>query len=350
MSLIPHSSLSAALTLLSAVALAQSPAPADEAAIREVNRATDVLFQALGHNNAARVDSLLAPAFVYQPLGFMDQPRTIFLDAIRGRAKNPNQLRRLKLEWNYRDVLLQGTTAVFNGEAVVDIERQGRRVTNTPIYNLVWVRTGPRWQLLHGLEAAGGAQLTAQTWNKVFHDSVGFDLQPNRFLEQAIQGVKPGTALDVAMGQGRNTLLLARKGWRTTGIDVATEGLRIAQQQAAREKLTIETQAADVGKYDFGQNRWDLIALIYYGPLDAYLDRFYAGLRPGGLLVFEGFPGQAVSRHPGAASQPPPVDDLRQKLEKAGFQTQTLTSTTDQADYGLRPSPLVRVLARKKDR
>ena len=332
------------LALFAPTAYAQS---ADATTIAEINRATDAFLTALSENNAARVDSLLAPGFVYQPLGFMDRPRAPYLDAIRSQAKQPKPPRRLKLEWHYRDVLLQGNTAVFNGGAEGVRERQGRRISSTPIYNLVWVRTNGRWQLLHGLEAPGGAQLEALTWNKVFQDSVGFELKPNRFLEQSIQGLKPGTALDVAMGQGRNALLLARQGWTVTGIDVANEGIRIAQQQAAREKLALKADVVDVTTYDFGKARWDLVAMIYFGELEKYLDRIHTGLRPGGSLVFEGFPGQAVAGNPipdhGAGS----VEGLRQKLEKVGFTVVTFTATTDQADYGLRPSPLVRIAARK---
>ncbi|MBC7447713.1 MAG: hypothetical protein H7330_06595 [Hymenobacteraceae bacterium] len=82
--------------------------------------------------------------------------------------------------------------------------------------------------------------------------------------------------------------------------------------------------------------------------MDQYLDRFYTALRPGGPLVFERFHGQAVSRGNLAPDAALPVDALRQKLEKAGFTVQTFTTTTDQADYGLRPAPLVRVAARKQ--
>ncbi|MBC7447712.1 MAG: hypothetical protein H7330_06590 [Hymenobacteraceae bacterium] len=126
-------------------------------------------------------------------------------------------------------MLVQGNTAGFNAEVDQTTESKKKRLRADYIYNLFWTRDGGRWLLLHMLQSAAGAQLEALTWNKVFQDSVGFDLLPNRFLEQTIKGVKPGTALDVAMGQGRNTLLLARQGWKTTGIDVATEGLRIAQ-------------------------------------------------------------------------------------------------------------------------
>ncbi len=341
----PHTFLVVVLALL--VGPAAHAQSSESATIAEINRATDRFFAAFGQANATRIDSLLAPKFIWQPLGFIQIPRAALIERVRQRASDPKSLRWIKTTWSYRDVLVQGNTAVFNGEVDVTAETKGKPLRSDEIYNLVWVRDGGRWQLLHMLRSVGGAQLEALTWNKVFHDSVGFDLQPNRFLEQTIKNVTPGTALDVAMGQGRNTLLLARQGWRATGIDVASEGIRIAQEQAKREKLAIQTNVVDVRRYEFGTARWDLVAMIYFGELDQYLDRIYASLRPGGLLVFEGFHQQAVSRGNLSAQAPLPVEGLRQKLERAGFTVSTFSVVTDQADYGLRPSPLVRVAARK---
>jgi hypothetical protein len=44
--------------------------------------------------------------------------------------------------------------------------------------------------------------------------------------------------------------------------------------------------------FDFGAVKWDLIVMSYaWVPIDdpAFVKRLLAGLRPGGLLVFEGF-------------------------------------------------------------
>ena len=40
-----------------------------------------------------------------------------------------------------------------------------------------------------------------------------FTLEPNAFLVTMTKGLTPGKALDVAMGQGRNAVYLASKGW-----------------------------------------------------------------------------------------------------------------------------------------
>jgi 2-polyprenyl-3-methyl-5-hydroxy-6-metoxy-1,4-benzoquinol methylase len=46
-------------------------------------------------------------------------------------------------------------------------------------------------------------------------------------------GVPPGSALEIGMGQGRNTIAIARLGWKVTGIDISDEGIR--QAEAKRE-------------------------------------------------------------------------------------------------------------------
>jgi hypothetical protein len=45
-----------------------------------------------------------------------------------------------------------------------------------------------------------------------------FTTQPNALLVATVEGRKPGRALDVGMGQGRNALFLALKGWDVTGF------------------------------------------------------------------------------------------------------------------------------------
>jgi len=45
-----------------------------------------------------------------------------------------------------------------------------------------------------------------------------FNKQPNALLMDAIKNKKPGKALDVGMGQGRNSIYLAQQGWSVTGF------------------------------------------------------------------------------------------------------------------------------------
>jgi 2-polyprenyl-3-methyl-5-hydroxy-6-metoxy-1,4-benzoquinol methylase len=72
-------------------------------------------------------------------------------------------------------------------------------------------------------------------WSKIFGgDKPIFTEQPNALLIGAIQGRKPGRALDFGMGQGRNAVFLAQQGWDVTGFDPGKKrfGSRTRTQRA----------------------------------------------------------------------------------------------------------------------
>jgi SAM-dependent methyltransferase len=113
---------------------------------------------------------------------------------------------------------------------------------------------------------------------------------PTPLLMEAAKGLQPGAALDVSMGEGRNSIYLARLGWKVTGFDVSDVALRHAQEKASRAGVTLATVRAGYQGFDFGRDRWDLVVMTYaYFPIrDAsYVDRLVESIRPGGLLVFQ---------------------------------------------------------------
>ena len=128
-------------------------------------------------------------------------------------------------------------------------------------------------------------------WNETYREPRTFP--PSAFLIEMVEHLKPGRALDIAMGQGRNSLYLASRGWRVTGIDISDEGIRQARAAAASRKLTIETLLKDVDTWDHGRAQWDLVLLIYAGDDMAKVRR---SLKPGGLVVSERFHSDANPR------------------------------------------------------
>jgi SAM-dependent methyltransferase len=90
------------------------------------------------------------------------------------------------------------------------------------------------------------------------------------------------------MGQGRNTIYLAQQGWDSAGFDPADRAVAAAQAQAAKLGVKITTSIARDVDYDWGENRWDLIVLSYVGARQ-YAANVLRGLRPGGMVVVEGF-------------------------------------------------------------
>jgi len=113
-----------------------------------------------------------------------------------------------------------------------------------------------------------------------------FQTLPSALLAEAIRNRPPGKALDVDMGQGRNSICLARHGWNVTGFDVSRAGLAEAARLAASAGVHIKTVLASDEEFDFGSDRWDLIVILY--PLEkrsVYKAR--NALKPGGVVVVE---------------------------------------------------------------
>ena len=206
------------------------------------------------------------------------------------------------------------------------------------------------------LQEAGDEEYDARrVWNRIFAEAEvnGVEWGANAFLVDVAAGLEQGRALDIGMGQGRNALHLASQGWEVTGYDISDEALAQARRSAEEAGLELTMHQADVADFDYGEDRWDLIAAIYMHELILPRAReIVDSLKPGGLLVVEGF-----HRDLGVKS----VDG-----EPFGFHTNQLLRTfddlrvlyyedvSDLADWGRGrlsgPKPIVRFVARKEAR
>ncbi len=128
-----------------------------------------------------------------------------------------------------------------------------------------------------------------ERWNRILTaETPRFNTKPNAFLVEMTRGRKPGTALDVGMGQGRNAIWLAQQGWEVTGFDPAQKAVELARETAAKLGLALKAEVKGMEDFDFGEHRWDLILLSYVGGREMP-DVFQRALKPGGILVIEAF-------------------------------------------------------------
>ena len=135
-----------------------------------------------------------------------------------------------------------------------------------------------------------------QFYDTIYSKAPTFNTKPNNLLVEAIRGRVPGHALDVGMGQGRNAVFLAQQGWNVTGFDPSAVGLEKAHQKAAEAGVTIKTARVGAEHFEFGRDRWDLIAIIY--PIEKVsVYRVRDSLKPGGLVVIEA-PHQETAPRP----------------------------------------------------
>lgn len=127
-------------------------------------------------------------------------------------------------------------------------------------------------------------------WNRRFEtqDSYLGD-HPSPFLVQEIARIKalsPGlNALDIACGEGRNSLFLARHGFRVTGLDISDVGLAKGRTRGQTEGLNIDFQRVDLDSFVI-TGQYDLI-LNFNFLLRDLIPSEIASLQPGGLLIFD---------------------------------------------------------------
>ena len=149
--------------------------------------------------------------------------------------------------------------------------------------------------LLLGCVFQLAAQLTPQqeTIRESYNITYGrnedgvYNPAPNAFLVEVTRALKPGRALDVGMGQGRNAIYLARQGWKVIGVDISDEGIRQAKEHAGKLGLRLDTVQSPIESYDFGREQWDLILFCYFDPRP-YAEKVLAALKPGGAIIVEG--------------------------------------------------------------
>ena len=185
-----------------------------------------------------------------------------------------------------------------------------------------------------------------ERWNKIFTlPDAAFNRRPNAFLLKTLQNVTPGTALEIGVGQGRNTIALVLLGWDVTGIDISGVGIRPALAEAKKQNVKIRAIVDDADKFDYGNNRYDVIRETFeHQIVTDNVDKTVPGLKPGGMIVVEGFQ-EDISKEIGR-----PLGHRVNELLRAFDQLRIVfyEDTVGPADWNPgKPSPIVRFIARK---
>lgn len=135
-----------------------------------------------------------------------------------------------------------------------------------------------------------------ERWNARFAgEDYLFGTEPNAFLASQKHRLRAGqAALAIADGEGRNGVWLAEQGLEVLSIDFSPVALAKARRLAQRRGVSPKTEIADVAAWDWGTERFDLVAAIFIqfaAPPQRRLifQRVKDVLRPGGLLLLQGY-------------------------------------------------------------
>jgi cyclopropane fatty-acyl-phospholipid synthase-like methyltransferase len=153
-------------------------------------------------------------------------------------------------------------------------------------------------------------------------DEYRFGTEPNAFLaSQAKRLPTRGTALAVADGEGRNGVFLAEHGLDVISLDFSPNGQAKARKLAAARGVTMRCEQADIRTWVWPPAAFDVIAGIFFQFLtpaerEPIFAKIKTSLKPGGLLLIEGYTPKQLEYKTGGPSQ---VEHLytRALLEKA---------------------------------
>ena len=153
--------------------------------------------------------------------------------------------------------------------------------------------------------------MSSDFWNERYAtDAYIFGTAPNVVLASQKALVRPGMrALAVADGEGRNGVWLAEQGASVHAIDVSPLALEKAQRLAAARGVILEAERADVLNWQWPEAAYDLVAAIFiqFAP-PPERDRIIAGirrtLRPGGVLILQGYTPKQVEYGTGGPPNP----------------------------------------------
>jgi SAM-dependent methyltransferase len=153
----------------------------------------------------------------------------------------------------------------------------------------------------------------ARTWDERYAASdLVWSATPNQFVAAELADLKPGRALDLAAGEGRNALWLAGLGWHVTAVDFSSVGLekgRALQDRSENgQSLHVDWVHADVLGYDPGPEPFDLAVVAYLqlaaGERRTATRRGFAALRPGGTLFVVGHDSSNLEEGTGGPQDP----------------------------------------------
>jgi len=104
--------------------------------------------------------------------------------------------------------------------------------------------------------------------------------------------IKPCNGIDLGCGLGNYSRYLARKGFRMTGVDVSSAAIRLAQEKATAEKLTVSFQVVNLtgnwkiatGPFDFALE-FEVLHHIYPEYRSHYMEQLAGHLHPGALYL-----------------------------------------------------------------
>jgi ubiquinone/menaquinone biosynthesis C-methylase UbiE len=141
-------------------------------------------------------------------------------------------------------------------------------------------------------EAGRHWNANAEVWTRLAR--AGYDVYRDHLNTPAFFAMLPNvrglSALDIGCGEGHNTRLLADRGARVTGIDIAERFIHYAMEAEAGEPRGIDYRVASAVDLPFADASFDLatafMSLMDIPATERVLAEAFRVVKPGGFLQF----------------------------------------------------------------
>jgi 2-polyprenyl-3-methyl-5-hydroxy-6-metoxy-1,4-benzoquinol methylase len=158
-----------------------------------------------------------------------------------------------------------------------------------------------------------------------------FGTAPNEFLVRTRDLIPPGgRVLSVADGEGRNSTWLAQQGFAVDAFDGSPVGVAKAERLAAERGVSVSHEVARVDGWRWPGERYDAVVAIFiqFSPPTERRRVFadiHRALRPGGLLLLEGYSLAQLAHGTGGPRVPDQLYTEQQlRAELAAFSIEAL--------------------------
>ena len=174
--------------------------------------------------------------------------------------------------------------------------------------------------------------MSAKDWDDRYRGTdLVWSATPNRWVAEETATLRPGRALDLACGEGRNSIFLAQQGWDVIGVDFS--GVAIAKSHrlalAQQPPISVDWRCADATQFD-EPSSYELAMLVYLQlpapQRRAAVRAAWQSLRPGGVLLVIAHHSDNLATGVGGPQDPAVLysqDDVLADLTAAGAHYKT---------------------------
>lgn len=178
----------------------------------------------------------------------------------------------------------------------------------------------------------------------------------NRFVKESLSDLAPGKMIDLAGGEGRNTVFFAEKGWQAENIDLSAVGLLKCEALAKERGVSDKVVTTNASALDFVSKLApvDLGVCAYLQiptqDLEIAVTRLVDNIKPGGVFFGVWHALENLEEGFGGPQNPellPSTESMTSLLSKLPLEISFVTNRDGQVQTreGLKPSITLTAMA-----